>query len=56
MRQADLLVGATVRIMRDPLDERARAIADADNRHIYVRALRVVEAHSAATLIEERGA
>ena len=51
VRQADLLVGAAVRIMRDALDQRAGAIADADDGDIDVGAFGIVKAHSAATLM-----
>src|SRR5215212_464711 len=42
--------------MRDALDQRTCAIADADDRDVDVRAFGVMEAHSAATFSEGRGA
>jgi hypothetical protein len=56
VREADLLVGAAVGIMRDALDQRARAVSDADDRDVDVSVFGIVKAQSAATLRLERGA
>jgi hypothetical protein len=47
VHQPDLVVGAAILIMGDALDERAGAIADADEGDVDVAARGIVEAHRA---------